>query len=173
MLTSILSAVCALTLSTSAVSSQADTMNVYMVNGEKVVNFDGSQLVGKTISDYKTMTASSISNGEVTVTKVHMIRTDGKQSENASMSQSSKIVDGTSVNTFSVNEGPREIAGTVSVKGSDPAIVIINGKESTREELTKMNPRRIAELQIYKAGTQEALKWTKDKTMNVITVETK
>lgn len=53
MLTSILSAICALALSATPVQAQADTVNLYIINGEKVTNFDGSQLVGKTISDYK------------------------------------------------------------------------------------------------------------------------
>ena len=173
MLTSILSAVCALALSATSVQTPADTVNLYILNGEKVADFDGSQLVGKTVSDYKIMTATSSSNGVVTVTKVHNICTDGRQAKNVSVTQESKSVGGTSVNSISVGEGHNEIAGTVTVKGSDPAIVIINGKPSTREELVKMNPKHISEMQIYKAGSEEALKWTKDKTMNVIVIKKK
>ncbi|MDE7126574.1 MAG: hypothetical protein K2O58_01575, partial [Bacteroidales bacterium] len=74
MLTSILSAVCALVLGTSAMTSQADTVNVYMINGEKVTNFDGSQIVGKTVSDYKIGVATNNATGEVS--KVHIIKTE-------------------------------------------------------------------------------------------------
>ena len=73
MLTSILSAVCALVLSSNSIASQGDTLNVYIIDGEKIENFDGSQLVGKTVSDYKTMTSSSTSNGVTSVTKMHII----------------------------------------------------------------------------------------------------
>lgn len=65
MLTSILSAVCALALGSSAMTSQADTVNVYMINGEKVTNFDGSQLCGKTVSDYRIGVATNNATGEV------------------------------------------------------------------------------------------------------------
>ena len=51
MLTSILSAVCALVLSSNSIASQGDTLNVYIIDGEKIENFDGSQLLGKTVSD--------------------------------------------------------------------------------------------------------------------------
>ena len=84
MLTSILSAVCALVLSSNSIASQGDTLNVYIIDGEKIENFDGSQLVGKTVSDYKTMTSSSTSNGVTSVTKMHIIETDGKQIKSAS-----------------------------------------------------------------------------------------
>lgn len=154
MLTSILSAACALTLSTSAAVNPTDTLNLYILNGVKVVNFDGSQLVGKTISDYKIITATNNRNG--VVTKVHNICTDGKQA---------KFV--------SVAGEQSESGQAVTVRGSDPAIVIINGKQSTREEMVKLNPRKIAEMQIYKAGTKEALKLTEDKNMNVIVIKKK
>ena len=83
MLTSILSAICAAALSASAMTSSVDTMNVYMINGDTVENFDGSQLVGKTISDYKTMICKNTVNGVVSITKVHAIRTDGKKTSAA------------------------------------------------------------------------------------------
>lgn len=53
MLTTILSSLCALTLSGNIATAQADTLNVYMINGDKITNFDGSQLVGKTVSEYR------------------------------------------------------------------------------------------------------------------------
>lgn len=171
MLTSILSAVCALALGAAPV--QADTLNLYILNGEKVADFDGSQLVGKTVSDYKIMTATSSSNGEVSVTKVHTIFTDGRQAKSVSVKQITTTAGNTSVSTTSVDDGQNEIPGTVTVKSSDPALVIINGKPSTREELVKMNPKHIAEMHIYKAGSKEALKYTKDETMNVIVIKKK
>lgn len=172
MLTSILSAICALALSATPVQAQADTVNLYIINGEKVTNFDGSQLVGKTISDYKIATATSSSNGIVTVTKVHNICTDGRQVNNLTVKQISTTANGTSVNSVSVDDGQNEISGTIRVKGSD-SIVIINGKQSTMEELTKLKPKQLAEMQIYKAGSKEALKYTKDETMNVIVIKKK
>ena len=75
MLTSILSAVCALALGSSAMTSQADTVNVYMINGrESHEIFDGSQLCGKTVSDYRIGVATNNATGEVS--KVHIIKTE-------------------------------------------------------------------------------------------------
>lgn len=88
------------------------------------------------------------------------------------MKQISTTANGTSVNSVSVDDGQNEISGTIRVKGSD-SIVIINGKQSTMEELTKLNPKQLAEMQIYKAGSKEALKYTKDETMNVIVIKKK
>ena len=172
MLTSILSAVCAIALGTNAIASQADTLNVYVINGETIENFDGSQLVGKTISDYKTMISSSISNGVTSVTKMHVIKTDGKQIKSASNysvvtnGEISKVsivgLDGEySLADIQVNERAKEIE------------IYIDGKKSSTAALGKILPEKISSMNIYRAGSADAIKYTGSKDKNVIIVELK
>lgn len=166
MLTSILSAICALALS--AIQVPADTVNLYIINGEKVTNFDGSQLVGKTVSDYKIMTATSSSNGVVTVTKVHNICTNGKQAK--SVTVNSTTIDLSQISSVMVDD---DVASySISSVTSDIA-VYIDGKKISREELGKIKPDQIAAITILKAGSKEAMALTKDKTINVMKVELK
>lgn len=44
--------VCALGLSAGIITSPADPVNEYIINGNRVENFNGSQLKGKVIKDY-------------------------------------------------------------------------------------------------------------------------
>lgn len=169
LLTSILSAVCALALSATTVQAQADTVNLYIINGEKVTDFDGSQLVGKTVSDYKIMTATSSSNGVVTVTKVHNILTDGRQARSIAMTSSA--TDGANVNSVTVDDSVVDYS--VTGVPSDKMELYIDGKKSTRAELGKIKPDKIASITVLKAGSKEAVALTEDETVNVMKVELK
>lgn len=175
MLTSILSAICALTLSSSAMTSQADTTNVYIINGENVTNFDGSQLVGKTVSDYRTMTSQSSSNGNVSVTRTHVIRTDGKKVASVS-SYTTTVSEGSSdvAKITIVGTGDEKPVTTVqTMHGANGIEVYVDGKKSTVEKMGKIKPDKIASLIIYKAGSKETAKYTDSKDKNVIIVELK
>lgn len=169
LLTSILSAVCALALSATTVQAQADTVNLYIINGEKVTDFDGSQLVGKTVSDYKIMTATSSSNGVVTVTKVHNILTDGRQARSIAMTSST--TDGANVNSVTIDDSVVDYS--VTGVPSDKMELYIDGKKSTRAELGKIKPDKIASIIVLKAGSKEAVALTEDETVNVMKVELK
>lgn len=169
LLTSILSAICALALSATTVQAQADTVDLYIINGEKVTNFDGSQLVGKTVSDYKIMTATSSSNGVLTVTKVHNILTDGRQARSIAMTSST--TDGANVNSVTIDDSVVDYS--VTGVPSDKMELYIDGKKSTRAELGKIKPDRIASIIVLKAGSKEAVALTEDETVNVMKVELK
>lgn len=167
---------CALALSASPISSQtgsqADTLNIYILNGTKVANFDGSQLVGKTVSDYKTMIATSNCNGVTTVTKVHNICTNGKKAKNMTMTTSTTTVDGKEASSVSSVKADDSYV-SYSVTGDDSKMeVYIDGKKSTKEELGKLKPDRIASMTVMQAGSEAAMKLTKDKTVSVIMIET-
>lgn len=177
MLTSILSAICALTLSSSVMASQADTTNVYIINGEKVTNFDGSQLVGKTVSDYRTMTSQSASNGNVSVTRTHVIRTDGKKIASVnSYSYTTTVSEGSTdvAKITIVGTGDETPVTTVqTMSGANGIEVYVDGKKSTVEKMGKIKPDKIASLTVYKAGSKETAKYTDSKDKNVIIVELK
>jgi len=67
----ILSTVCALALGAASPSVQADTTDVYVIDYVEVKGFNGSQLVGKTISTYNISVTTS---GSETV-RTHIIKT--------------------------------------------------------------------------------------------------
>ncbi len=199
MLTSILSAVCALALSSSAMTSQADTVNVYMINGEKVTNFDGSQLCGKTVSDYRIGVATNNATGEVS--KVHIIKTEEhvsplKVNGVQVMGQDViYVVDGVKTSSLDFIKIKQENIGSMTVckAGSKEAmewtddenvnvikfetkkenIYIIDGKEVSSDEFSKLKPKDLSAIEIYKSGSKEAGKWTDDKGKNVIVVKLK
>ncbi len=199
MLTSILSAVCALALGSSAMTSQADTVNVYMINGEKVTNFDGSQLCGKTVSDYRIGVATNNATGEVS--KVHIIKTEEhvsplKVNGVQVMGQDViYVVDGVKTSSLDFIKIKQENIGSMTVckAGSEEAmewtddenvnvikfetkkenIYIIDGKQVSSDEFSKFKPNDISSMKIYKAGSEESAKWTGNKYRNVILIELK
>lgn len=172
MLTSILSAVCAIALGTNAIASQTDTLNVYIINGETIENFDGSQLVGKTISDYKTMISSSISNGVTSVTKMHVIKTDGKQIKSAS---NYSVVTNGEISKVSIAglDGEYSLADIQVNEGAKEMEIYIDGKKSSKADMGKILPEKISSMNVYRAGSAEAIKYTGSKDKNVIIVELK
>ncbi len=199
MLTSILSAVCALVLGTSAMTGQADTVNVYMINGEKVTNFDGSQIVGKTVSNYRICVAANNTTGEVS--KVHIIETTKPMpsfivnGDHISGKDVLYVVDGVKTSSLDFIKIKQENIGSMTVckAGSKDAmewtddenvnvikfetkkenVYIIDGKQVSSDEFSKLKPKYLAAMEIYKSGSGEAAKWTDDKDKNVIVVKLK
>lgn len=172
MLTNILSAVCALAIGANTITNQADTLNVYMIDGVKVENFDGSQLVGKTISDYKTMTASRSSKGVTSVTKIHVILTGGETVK--STSNCSAVTNGEISKISITGTDGKQFASDVQVKeGAKEMEVYVNGKKSTMTDLWPIPPEKIVSMTLYRAGCPEAAKYTNDKEKNVLVVELK
>lgn len=139
-----MSAVCVLSLNASAMAAPTDTLDRYVINGQKVEKFDGSQLVGKNVSDYKVIVADGNVDGKVL--RMHLIRTDGQKVKEI---KSAKTTDVTS------------------------AVYVINGKKGDKEDLNKIKPESIASITIYKPGSKEALELSGDKNISVVKVETK
>ena len=71
MLTLLLSALIAIAPFTRDRSAQADTVNRYIIDGETITAFDGSQLIGKSITDYDI----SDYNEKDKVVRFHIIKT--------------------------------------------------------------------------------------------------
>lgn len=146
MLTSILSAICALSLGVSELSIQTDTVNVYIIDGKKVENFDGSQLVGKTISSYNIGKAENSKNGPI---KIHIIKTDDPNAKKIAVQDNGDN------------------------KASSEPEVFVDGKKLSSVEFAKIKPEDIASVTIFKAGSKDALKWTKSKDKSAMVVELK
>lgn len=72
MITSLLSALCALNLNVSTLLAPADTLNHYIIDNNPVEHFDGSQLAGAKIKTYDISTVQE--NGRTI--RIHSITTD-------------------------------------------------------------------------------------------------
>lgn len=143
MLTTMLSAICALTLSGSVATTQADTLNAYIINGDKITNFNGSQLVGETVSEYRIGLATN--NATKEVTRVHMIKTVKQQP------------------SFKPN-------GNNTVNN---VIYVVDGDITSSMDFIKIKQDNIGTMTVCKAGSKEALEWTDDENINVIKFETR
>ena len=167
MLTFILSAVCAMGINASVEAVQADTLDWYIINDKRVEKFDGSQLVGKNVSDYKVVVA----DGEVAgrVLRMHLIRTDGKKSKAVKSAWAADVASGSETAA-----GKQDVAVVkVSVSSSNDVIHIIDGKKGSREDLNKIKPADIASMTVYKAGSKEAVELSGKQDVAVVKVETK
>lgn len=166
MLTFILSAVCALSLN----AAPADTLDKYIINGEQVAKFDGSQLVGKTVSDYKvTVPKSNVADAAV---RIHVIRTDGRKIKAL---KSSGVVESFRVedkDTESNINGKNYSNAEVTVLSST-TVYFVDGKKCDKDALTKIKPESIASMNVYKPGSKGALKLSGKKDVAVIVVVTK
>lgn len=158
------SALCAITLG-AAPCAPKDTVDRYVINGEAVTGFNGSQLEGKKILDY----TIAYKDLKKKVEKIHVITTEGEGSSSFSISSSSSrptiIVDGKEVSeeafgklktddissvtvyksttTSTVtNNGSKSSSGTIIVKtkGSDSTVdVYLDGKKLSEKELKNLD----------------------------------
>ena len=159
-MTMFLSAICALGLNVSVVMAPADTLDKYIINGEKVEKFDGSQLVGKTVSDYKVTVAKGNVSGDVV--RIHAIRTDGRKIKDI---KSTTSIEGVQV-------GDKDANTKVTVL-STTAVYVINGKKCDKEALNKIKPEAIASMTVYKPGSKEAVELSGKEDVTVVEVVTK
>lgn len=163
-----LSAICALSLNAGAAMVPASSIDRYIINGEQVENFDGSQLVGKTISDYKLIVAKgNAADGDV---RCHIIRTDGGK---ITQVKGSTVIEGMHVGDkdteFSIN-GEKYTDAKVTVV-STTAVYIIDGKKCDKEALNKIKPEEIAAMTVYKPGSKEAKNLSGENNVTVIKVD--
>ena len=76
--TFLLSAICALTLSTGTIQARPDTTNIYIIDKSRVRDFNGTQLEGKKILFYKIETAPSDTDPNE-VLRIHVISTQSSK----------------------------------------------------------------------------------------------
>ena len=163
-----LSAVCALGLNAAMVAAPADTIDRYIINGQLIEKFDGSQLVGKTVSDYK-ITLAKGNSGEAVV-RMHVIGTDGKKVKEI---KSATVVEGVHPEDVEVNVNGKTYNSSNSTVLLTSAVYIIDGKKCDKDALTKIKPESIASMTIYKPGSKEAVKLSGKSDVTVIEVVTK
>lgn len=165
-----LSAICALSVNASAVEAQADTLERYVINGQQVAKFDGSQLVGKTVSDYKVAVAEGNADGQVI--RLHLINTNGQKVKDIkSVTATEGVKVGNEKTEFTVN-GKKYTNASVTVV-STTAVYIIDGKPCDKEALNKIKPESIVSMTVNKPGSKEAVKLSGKDNVTVIEVVTK
>lgn len=168
-----LSAICALNINASAVTASVDTLDRYIINNQTVGRFDGSQLVGKTISYYKIVLTKG--NSESEIVRLHVIRTDGRKAKVIEVKSSADGEEGGvgNVETVVTIDGKTYTNANSTIISSKAAIYIINGKKCDKEALTKIKPESIASMTVYKPGCKEAVELSGRKDVAVIKVVTK
>lgn len=152
-MTLILSAVCAACINAGAAEVQADTLDRYVINGVKVEKFNGTQLIGKTVSDYRIIVADGKKGTPAIASKdkvfrIHLICTDGN-----------KVKDAGQANNDAGKNGA--------------TVYIIDGKKCSKEALNNIRPESIASMTVYKLGCKEAENLSGRKDVSVVKVETK
>lgn len=150
-----LSAICALNINASAMTASVDTLDRYIINNQAVGRFDGSQLVGKTISYYKIVLTKG--NSESEIVRLHVIRTDGRK---AKVIEVKSYADGEeggvgNVETVVTIDGKTYTNANSTIISSKAAIYIINGKKCDKEALTKIKPESIASMTVYKPAARK------------------
>lgn len=168
-----LSAICALNINASAMTASVDTLDRYIINNQAVGRFDGSQLVGKTISYYKIVLTKG--NSESEIVRLHVIRTDGRKAKVIEVKSSADGEEGGvgNVETVVTIDGKTYTNTNSTIISSKAAIYIINGKKCDKEALTKIKPESIASMTVYKPGCKEAVELSGRKGIAVIKVVTK
>lgn len=134
MKTLILSSFCALALNVSAAGAQQDTLYRYIIDNQKVENFDGSQLQGKTIKSYTVTEAKNESRN--VVYQVHSIETVK------------------SLFSYEKNENRIELKNPKE-KIAEP-LYVVDGEVADTVNRSSLSPERISSMVFYKPGSKEA-----------------
>lgn len=143
----LLTALCAVAISSQAVEEKRDTVDKYIIDKKAVAHFDGSQLEGKRVQKY--MIAYK-ENGNV-VEKNHLIYTDGQ----ASIVLSGAVKD-----------------NGIIVENTVEALIVVDGTEVSPESFSKMNAEDIKSMTVLKEKAAVMLYGDKGR-KGVIVVETK
>lgn len=163
MLTTILSALCALSLSITSVSARTDTTDRYLIDGNVITNFDGSQLAGKTILEYIIQSGYDRQN----VVRVHNITTSDYQHP---VGDEVKVI---GIGSFS-GEPTIRIRATSGVDVDRDIVYVIDGRVISREEFIKINPSDIASMEVIKETANEIRKkYTDRDDVGVLIITTK
>lgn len=148
MRTILLTALCAVAIGTQAKVTN-DTIDKYIIDKQPIEHFDGSQLEGKRISKYMI----AYKQGKGVVEKHHVIYT-GDEAEK----------------TFTI-EGNAN--GPILVSKMLGPLIIVDGKESSNEEMALIKSEDVASVNVFKPGSEIANSYGEKGSKGVIKVTTK
>lgn len=127
-------ALCACVLGIQASALPKDTVDSYVIDNVAIAKFDGTQLVGKTIDKY----AIAYKGNGKSVEKYHVITT---RKSDKGINLKGKVID---------------IKGMPEGKDLHSTLILLNGKEVTSSDTTKLKPEDISNITILKAGSKAA-----------------
>ena len=129
----ILSTVCALALGAASPSVQADTTDVYVIDYVEVKDFNGSQLVGKSISTYNI----NLTNSGSQIIRTHIIKT---------------VLTGNTNNVGTVTGKSSGLDGLVSLSPEEMnnAVFFLNGARVSRMTFNFMDTGTISDIKTLK-----------------------
>ena len=166
----ILTTICALALNAAPVPSQpqyaapitiaVDTLNLYIIDSEPVRNFDGTQLLGKTITSYK-INKTQMGDSPVII---HTIGTkDGAGEQTVVVGNGVQKMDEVSgsndATVVSLGENIR-IRSTSPSVSTDDIVYIVDGKQTSSDEFKKLDPKNIKSIEVMKGSS--AAKYLQD-----------
>lgn len=130
----LLSTICAVALGAASPSVQADTTDIYMIDYVEVKDFNGSQLVGKTISTYNI----NVTNVGSRVVQTHIIKT---------------VLSGNSMKAAAPGLSPG-FAGLVPLEPAeiDNAVFFLNGSRVSQQTFNYLDTNDIAEVKALKGA---------------------
>ena len=134
-------------LKAAPLTAAADTINYYVINGQPVDKFDGSQLEGNTIVSYDITIITPPNQGPV---RVHEILTEGYSHP-----------------PVSIQIRPTGVSDLVDL------VYVIDGKQVSKKDFEQLNPAEIKSMTVVKNGSMEEVKKYEGWENGVILVETK
>ncbi len=196
MITLFLSALLASVPSTGNISAQADTVNRYVIDGEPVSNFNGTQLAGKSIASYGIVTSKEkdkvvinhiihLDTSAKPVNDVSGFSGDGTEDHYVDMTKTTSMSD--SVITITIDG--RILGGLpakrikrkgIEIYNPSPIglptelselMLVIDGEKVTMEEFQKLKPTDIKSITVLK-GEPAAKLWGTEAVNGVIEVNT-
>ena len=148
MRTILLTALCAVAIGTQAKVAN-DTIDKYIIDKQPIEHFDGSQLEGKRISKYMI----AYKQGKGVVEKHHVIYTGDEAGK-----------------TFTI-EG--DANGPIVVSKMLGPLIIVDGKESSNEEMALIKSEDVASVYVFEPGSEVAKSYGEKGSKGVIKVTTK
>lgn len=198
MITLFLSALLASVPSTGNITAQTDTVNRYVIDGEHVSNFDGTQLAGKSIASYDIVTSQE-KNKVVLNHIIHLVtpaNPEAKQENDildsffgndedhySDMTKTTTVSDGlVTIKTVGKTKNGGTQTTTVRHQYGNGATVnilpepselmlVIDGEKVTKEEFQKLKPSDIKSMTILK-GEPAVKLWGPESANGVIEVNT-
>lgn len=196
MITLFLSALLASVPSTGNISAQADTVNRYVIDGEPVSNFNGTQLAGKSIASYDIVTSKEkdkvvinhiihLDTSAKPVNDVSGFSGDGTEDHYVDMTKTTSMsdsvititIDGTILGGLPAKRLKRK---GMEIYNPSPIglptelselMLVIDGEKVTMEEFQKLKPTDIKSITVLK-GEPAAKLWGTEAVNGVIEVNT-
>ena len=150
--------------------------NVFIINGDKVENFDGSQLTGKKIISFNV-----IKNEKGDIYNVHTDDILPDSLKNRPLKVTSKVQHITSKALFGSDvanaygeKGKNGVLKIFTKASKENILYVVDGKSATSQEVKDIAPSRISNIVVLKRGSKAAMDYGEvGKTHDICIIKTK